>query len=139
VPSETRIRPLAPIVVDASALVEVLINGRRAADVRGAVSSNHIVIPDLVNVEVLSTLRRLERTGWISASLAAQAIDDLWIAPFRRWRSAELVYAIWGMRANLTAYDACYVALARLLQCPVVTADSRLARAPDLGIPVILV
>jgi predicted nucleic acid-binding protein len=130
---------VAPIVVDASAVVEVLIDGPRASAVRSAVSDDPIVTPDLLNVEVISTLRRLERMGLISASLAARAVDALWIAPFRRWSSTSLVRAMWGMRANFTAYDACYIALARTLQCPLVTADARLSRAPQPGVPIILV
>jgi predicted nucleic acid-binding protein len=37
---------------------------------------------------------------------------------------------------NLTAYDACYVALARLLDATLVPRDERLARAPNLGVEV---
>lgn len=34
------------------------------------------------------------------------------------------------LRANLTAYDAFYVALAEALDCPLITSDGRLANAP---------
>ena len=37
------------------------------------------------------------------------------------------------LRANVTAYDACYVALAEALDCPLVTADARLAAAPTIS------
>ncbi|HEV2895331.1 MAG TPA: type II toxin-antitoxin system VapC family toxin [Actinomycetota bacterium] len=45
----------------------------------------------------------------------------------------------WALRANVTSYDACYVALARELRCPLVTGDLRLSRAPGLGVPLITV
>ena len=34
------------------------------------------------------------------------------------------------LRATVTVYDAVYVALAEALDCPLLTADARLARAP---------
>jgi predicted nucleic acid-binding protein len=40
------------------------------------------------------------------------------------------------LRANLTAYDASYVALAEGLGCPLLTADARLSRAPGIRCPV---
>lgn len=95
--------------------------------------------PDLLNAEVLSVLRRLERSGILSAARAAQASDDLAQAPLQRLPTLPYVAAVWGLRASLTPYDACYVAVARALNCPLVTADARLARAPGLGISTIVV
>ncbi len=43
---------------------------------------------------------------------------------------------IWSWRSNLTAYDAVYVALAEILNGPLLTTDARLARAPNLPVPV---
>ena len=37
---------------------------------------------------------------------------------------------IWGLRSNLTSYDAWYVALAEGLDCPLATLDRTLTRAP---------
>ena len=37
------------------------------------------------------------------------------------------------LRANVTAYDACYVALAKAPDCPLLTADARLAAAPTIS------
>jgi predicted nucleic acid-binding protein len=37
---------------------------------------------------------------------------------------------IWQLRANLTAYDAAYVALAEALDAPLLTRDHRMVRAP---------
>ncbi|MBN8713794.1 MAG: type II toxin-antitoxin system VapC family toxin [Xanthomonadales bacterium] len=48
------------------------------------------------------------------------------------------VDGIWALRANVTAYDAAYVILARLLGATLVTRDTRLAKAPGLGIPVVV-
>ena len=104
-----------------------------------AVTGAEMVAPDLLNVEVISTLRRLEQIGTISASRAAQAINDLVRAPLRRLPTRSLISDMWSLRANVSAYDACYVALARALRCPLVTGDARLARAPGLGITALVV
>lgn len=42
---------------------------------------------------------------------------------------APLADRVWELRANLTSYDAWYVALAEVLQFPLVTLDRRLSRA----------
>jgi predicted nucleic acid-binding protein len=36
---------------------------------------------------------------------------------------------VWELRANLTAYDAAYVALAEALGAPLITSDAHLGRA----------
>ena len=40
---------------------------------------------------------------------------------------------MWRLRSILTAYEAAYVALAELLDAPIVTCDSRLARSRGHG------
>jgi predicted nucleic acid-binding protein len=50
-----------------------------------------------------------------------------------------LLDRMWQLRENVTAYDAAYVALAEALDCPVVTADARLSRAPGLRCTVTVV
>jgi predicted nucleic acid-binding protein len=37
---------------------------------------------------------------------------------------------MWGLRHDLTAYDAAFVVLAEILAVPLVTCDARRARAP---------
>jgi predicted nucleic acid-binding protein len=104
-----------------------------------AVIGAEMVAPDLLHVEAVSTLRRLEQSGTITAGRAAQAIGDLVRAPFRRLPTRSLLTDMWSLRANVSAYDACYVALARALRCPLVTGDTRLGRAPGLGITTLIV
>ena len=128
-----------PIVIDASALVEVLVQSKRAPAVLQAVGSTEMVAPDVINPEVLSTLRRLERIGKLGAGRASQAVDDLLDAGVRCFPTLPLLPEAWTLRANVSATDACYVALARDLRCPLVTRDLRLSRAPGLGVPLITV
>jgi predicted nucleic acid-binding protein len=43
------------------------------------------------------------------------------------------------LRGSVPAHDACCVALARALGCPLVTGDLRPTRAPGLGVPLVAV
>ena len=102
-----------------------------------SVSEAQLVAPDVVNPEVVHSLRRLTRAGRLSDARASTAVDRLAEGTVSCVPTATLVRDCWRLRHNLSAYDACYVALARALRCPLLTADQRLARAPELGVTVI--
>jgi predicted nucleic acid-binding protein len=126
------------VVVDASALVEVLLRTPRSAAILRAAELSELVAPELIVVEVLSALRRLLRQHVITMTRADEAVDDLIAAPLRHLPTLSLAEATWRLCQNLSAYDACYVALAAALDCPLVSADSRLAHAPGLPVRVII-
>jgi predicted nucleic acid-binding protein len=126
-------------VIDASAIVELMLVGERADAVERAVRNVHLAAPDSINPEVLNTVRGLERSGQIDGERAAEMVDDFLTVPITRMATLDLTSAVWELRRNLTAYDACYVALARELGAELITGDRRLARAPRLGIPLIVV
>lgn len=83
--------------------------------------------PDVVDAEVLSALRGLERGAALKTARGAQAVADLSRAPLRRVSSRSLLAEAWRHRHNLSAYDALYVALANRLGAPLLTADRRLS------------
>ena len=125
------------LVTDASVVVDLL--GRFAAEpIEVALfgGGGQLVAPELLDIEVLHTLRKLETTEAIPASRRASVLDDFRALPIRRFRHAALWQDIWRLRRNLTAYDACYVALARQLEATLVTRDERIAQAPGVGINV---
>jgi len=66
-----------PVVIDASALVELLLQSERAPAVLQAVGATDMVAPDAINPEVVSALRRFERIGELQAGRAIQAVGDL--------------------------------------------------------------
>ena len=74
-------------------------------------------------------LRRYERRGVISEARSREAIADLADLPIARYSTLPLLERAWSLRANLSAYDAMYVALAEALDTPLVTADAHLATA----------
>ncbi|MEQ8861152.1 MAG: type II toxin-antitoxin system VapC family toxin [Pseudomonadales bacterium] len=125
------------LVTDASVVVDLL--GRFAAEpIETALfgGGSQLVAPELLDIEVLHTLRKLETTQAIPSSRRTSVLDDFRALPIRRFRHAALWQDIWRLRRNLTAYDACYVALARQLEATLVTRDERIARAPGVGINV---
>ncbi len=66
----------------------------------------------------------------MSHERGAEALEDLASARISKYPHTPLVARIWELRGNLTAYDAAYVALAEVLDAPLVTTDGRLAQAP---------
>jgi len=122
------------LVLDASAVIELLLV-RPAADhvERHMASHGHeLHAPELLDVEVLSALRRLVASGDASPARAGGAVTDLLDLPIERYPHETLVARIWELRHNFSAYDATYVALAEALvdnAAPLLTADARFARA----------
>jgi predicted nucleic acid-binding protein len=118
------------IVVDASVLAPALaddgVDGDRA---RLRLRGEQLVAPELVDLEVLSTLRRAVRAGRLDERRSGQALDDLAALPLRRVPHLPLLARAWELRDNLTAYDAAYVALAESLRALLLTADGGIEKA----------
>lgn len=122
------------ITIDASALVELLLLTPLGRSVERVVAGAPLIAPDVINPEALQSLRNLERGGKISPERAAEAVTDLTDIDLRRVPTTNLIVGAWSLHTNLSAYDACYVALARTLDCPLLTIDARMRRAPSLGV-----
>ncbi|MGH3277051.1 MAG: type II toxin-antitoxin system VapC family toxin [Streptosporangiaceae bacterium] len=120
------------IVVDASVLANVVgddgDDGQRTR--RELRVAGDLAAPDLVDVETMAVLRKRWIAGSISDGRFAAAIDDLRALELDRYPALRFVRRAFELRANVTAYDAVYVALAEALDCELWTADRRLASAP---------
>lgn len=123
------------IVLDASAVVELLLGTEQGHEVAGRIADPALGLhaPHLVDVEVAQALRRYVQSGELDAKAAASALDDLRSLDLERHAHEPLLDRVWSLRDNLTAYDAVYVALAEALDTTLVTCDGRLARAPGLA------
>lgn len=126
------------VVVDASALVDLLLNHDAAPAVRSALRRATLYAPSIMDGEVLSGIRSAWLRGTVPDDRAEVALDDLAAMPVERVPDQVLLHEAWSLRHNVSASDALYVALARRLECPLVTLDRRLAAAPGLGITVIV-
>jgi predicted nucleic acid-binding protein len=121
-------------VVDASAAAEYLLRTSLGLKVANIIEGGFLLAPELLDVEVLSVFRRAVLRRQLNEQRALRAIEDLMDWPIDRIPHRSLVWAAWQHRNNLSAYDAFYVAAARLSDAPLITADGPLARAPSLGI-----
>jgi predicted nucleic acid-binding protein len=120
------------IVVDASAVIEVLLNtpsGIQIAE-RFFDPAETLHAPHLLDVEVAQVLRRYTRTGELDTARGLQALKDLVDFPLTRYPHDLFLLRIWELRHNVTAYDAAYIALAEALGAPLLTRDAALASAP---------
>lgn len=123
------------LVVDASVLVTALADDGDDGDMVRArlTQADELHVPELADLEVLSVLRRTHAAGRLDRRRAEMAVSDLALLPLTRTGHAFLIERIWELRDALTPYDAAYVALAELVDCPLVTADGRLARGAAHG------
>ena len=121
------------IVLDASALVEVVLGLQHRDWVLGHLEDGDVRAPPHQMVEVASALGRLERAGAVATDDAARALDDAAALPQRvQALTPALVRRAWTLRPSLRLADAFYVALAERDGAVLVTTDGRLARA---GLP----
>jgi predicted nucleic acid-binding protein len=120
------------IVVDASVLANAIGDDQEAGRQARELLRGHqeLAAPDLVDVETTAVLRRRWLAGTITDQRFEQAIDDLRDIPIARFPTLGLMHRAFELRTNVTAYDACYVALAEALDWPLCTTDRRLAHAP---------
>ena len=122
------------LVVDASVVVD-LIGRFRPQPIEALLWARESVLaaPELLDIEVLQALRRLDQDGAIPPS-RTQVAELLQALRIRRYRHHSLRQGIWSVRKNASAYDAAYVVLARLLGATLVTRDKKLAGAPGLDV-----
>lgn len=119
------------MVIDASALIELLLRTKKGRKVAEIVQFSHgsLQAPHLICSEVLNVLRRSVRAGLITDQRATQAVDLFASMDIEYHGQASLTPVVWELRNNVSAYDATYVALAKQLERTLVTADAKLAAA----------
>jgi predicted nucleic acid-binding protein len=117
-------------VVDSSAVIDLLLGTGVASELTEILESQPpAAAPDLLVFEVVAVLRRHVLRGWVEADRAGAAIDDLGDLTIDLYPSLPLRARVWGLRKNITAADAMYVALAEWLRVPLATKDQALAAA----------
>jgi len=120
------------IVTDASIVANALgDDGADGATARAVLRAERdLAAPDLVDVETVSVLRRRWLNGDLTARRFRSAITDLGDLAIMRHPTLPFMSRAYELRANVTPYDAAYIGLAEALDCDLVTADVRLAKAP---------
>lgn len=120
------------LIVDASVLANALADdGAEGALARRELrTGGALAAPDLVDVESSSVLRKRWLRGALTEDRLDTAVTHLLRLDLERVPTRRLVRRAMELRANVSTYDGCYVALAESLACDLLTADARLAAAP---------
>ncbi len=121
---------MGEIVVDASALIDLLLANELGQAVGRRVAGHDLHAPAHVDAEVLSALGRLHRAGDLDADDVETKLALLASAPVMRHAVNDLLLGAWARRHRLRLADALYVELATTLGCQLVTTDRRLHDMP---------
>jgi predicted nucleic acid-binding protein len=124
------------IVLDASVVVELLINGALADSIRDELAGRDesFLVPHLLDVEVTSAIRRLVAGQRIDPQRCEKILAGLAALPAERYSHTPLLGRIWELRHNFTAHDATYIALAEATHSVLYTCDDRLRRGHRAGV-----
>jgi len=118
------------IVLDASAVVELLTNGVLADSLRRDLAGRDdaFIVPHLLDIEVVSAIRRLVAGQRLDSHRSEQFLTGLAALPAERYGHTPLLGRIWELRRTFTAYDAAYIALAEATNSVLYTCDEKLCR-----------
>lgn len=122
------------ILLDASAIVDVLLDRSPAGWVLDEMQDHELTAPGHQPAEVLSAVARIVRSGGLDPEAAAEVVAEFVDLPQTLTvpTRGHLARAL-QLQPRVRVLDGLYVALAESLGCPLVTTDGRLARA---GLPI---
>jgi predicted nucleic acid-binding protein len=124
-----------PLVLDASALVELVVAGehRAGADVLldRYESDAGLVLVSAAHglIEATSAIRRMTQRGPLRPEDGARAVEWLGALNLVLDATAPRLRRIWALRERMSAYDAAYAAAAEAFEAPLVSTDRRLLGA----------
>lgn len=122
-----------PIVADASVVLAALMDsGPNGAWANALLARHPIAAPHHMPVEATSALRKAVRARTASPEMAALALAELRDLRIAYYPFGPFAERTWELGTHVSSYDAWYVALAEVLDAPLVTLDLRLAKAHGL-------
>jgi predicted nucleic acid-binding protein len=127
------------IVVDASAIVEVLLGSPRGSLVSDALRGATLATPAHFDAEAYRALRRLRHRGHISSDDLGTRLRALSRLAIERIALPPLLLRASSLGDRFSPPDSLYVALARALGGELLTCDAPLAKACEGVVPVRLV
>lgn len=116
-------------VIDASALVDLMVVEKPRGTLREALRFDRCVTPAIMDLDAADLLSRLVTRGDVQEPEAAQVLRDIRAAPVQRFSHGSLLSRAWSLRGWAGAHAAAYLALADILGVPLLTSDSRLQDA----------
>src|SRR3970282_1319986 len=117
------------LVLDASAMVDLLVGSSLAETIEGRLRGAHLHVPNHFDAEVLSAVGRLHRAGELTARQVTERVELVANSPISRHLLAPLLRGAWRRRESLRLVDALYVELASQLNMEIITTDRGLAAA----------
>lgn len=126
---------MGDVVIDASALVDLLIGNRLGGAVARRLVDERLHTPAHIDSEVLSALGRMHRGGHVTATQVDAMLRALSAAPVVRHELVDLVAGAWARRNRVRLADGVYLELAERLESPLITTDLRLR--PELRVETI--
>jgi predicted nucleic acid-binding protein len=124
---------MADVVLDASALVDLLLGNAEGEAVKRRLRGERLHAPAHLDAEVLSALGRLYRAGSLNEDDVPLILSEVPEAVIRRHPLRPLLRGAWSRRHRLRLADALYVELAAELGM-LVTTDRRLRDLPMVDV-----
>lgn len=121
------------LVIDASALVDLVLGEAVGAAVQERVCGAALHAPAHLHAEVLSALGRLHRSGRLTTAVVGAQLAAISSAPIQRHSLPDLLRGAWRRRNRMRLADALYVELADQLGLRLLTTDRALARAASIA------
>lgn len=119
------------IVADASVVADFLIAAGGQDNLAQLIERQDVLVaPVLADLEVMNVLRKRVLRKEMTRKSADAAFANLRALRILRYPLEPLLDRIWILQANLTPYDAAYVALAESMGLILYTRDRKLARSP---------
>jgi predicted nucleic acid-binding protein len=124
------------IVIESSAMVDALVDEPVNPHLLALLADEELHAPALLDFEVASALRGHVLGGRLDQLRLDEAIEDFGAFRIERHQMTGLLAHILDLRENFTVYDAAYMILARALEAPLVTADTKMREAKRFGVDV---
>lgn len=111
-------------------VVELLVRGPLADAVKRELNDRDdaLIVPHLLDVEVMSALRGLVASQRLDGHRSGQFLEELAALPAERFSHIPFLERIWELRHNFTSYDAAYIALAEATNSVLYTCDEKLRK-----------
>ncbi len=123
-----------PLVVDASAVVELLRGTERGDRVAETMRGASLAAPAHLDAEVLSAVGRLARAVTLTDEVVDRALAQLMRLPVERYPLPPLLRRAWSLRDTIALRDGLYVACAEAIGAELLTLDGGLARSAPVRV-----